>query len=176
MPLKLVNRFFGPSHLRHVEIAIDGGAVLPSGRKAADAQVDEVLLVPELVPRAKLHIGGSGDLEWPVAIGQFACMDFHSRKSFEMAPALQEETAPGIPAARVGINQRDVESRIVPSLAGPVRRRNDARLGRDCGRKSIGFLFLCVHRVSRILCRGGGEPVPISSEEETRRLRLPCER
>ena len=75
MVLQLMDGLLRPTHLRHVKIGIDGGSVLPTGGKVSDAYVDQVFLVPEFVPRAKLHIGGGGDLERPIAIRQFASMD-----------------------------------------------------------------------------------------------------
>ena len=125
MVLQLMDGLFRPTHLRHVKIAIDGGAVLPTGGKVSDAYVDEVLFVPEFVPSTKLHIGGGGYFKRPIAIRQFASMDGNLRETFEMTPAFQEKTPPAIPSARVGIDQRDVQNRAVPRLAWTARRRRD---------------------------------------------------
>lgn len=90
MVLQLMDRLFGPAHLGHVKIAIDGGAILPIGGKAADANVDEILFVPELVSSTKLQIGGRGYFKRPIAVRQFAGVDGNLRKTFEMPPAFQE--------------------------------------------------------------------------------------
>jgi len=73
--LQLVQRFVDPIVARECHVGIDPGDVLPVSRQGANADIDEVFFVPQLVRAAELHRSRPRrrDFEVPVTQRKLYC-------------------------------------------------------------------------------------------------------